>query len=390
MPALRLAVLAVVALVVCQAAFAAAWLPRDDAVVLERLPEKGDPALKQLKALRAAQIARRDDVDLAVTFARRAIEASRETGDPRYLGQAQAALAPWWRLASPPVAVRVLRATIHQSLHDFVGALADLDATLQADPPNVQALLTRATVLTVLGRYAEARRDCAALSGRTTPLVLAACEGAPVSLSGEPAVAYAALADALREPRESRAVREWALTLTAEIAARMGDATAAERDFRQALALDPHDPYLKAAYADFLLDAHRAPEALALVRDDLRNDVLLLRVALAEQAMPERAADFRRHAAELRARFDAARERGDSVHRREEARFRLAILHDGPAALALARANWDVQREPADLRLLVDCARATGDEAGLTIARTWLAAHGLDDAKLRLASGAGR
>jgi Tfp pilus assembly protein PilF len=390
MPALRLAVLAVVALVLCQAAFAAAWLPRDDAVVLERLPEKADPALKELKALRTAQMARRGDLDLAVTFARRAIRASREAGDPRYLGQAQAALAPWWQLASPPVAVRVLRATIHQSLHDFTGALDDLDATLAVDPRNGQALLTRATVLTVLGRYAEARRDCAALSGRTTPLVLAACDGAPASLSGEAAAAYAALAEALREPRESPAVREWALTLAAEIAARRGDAAAAERDFRRALALDAHDPYLKAAYADFLLDARRAPEALALVRDDLRNDVLLLRLALAEQAIPERGADFHRHAAELRARFDAARERGDGVHRREEARFRLAILHDAPAALALARANWEVQREPADLRLLVVWARATGDAASLAIARAWIAAHGLDDAKLRLASGAGR
>ena len=43
-----------------------------------------------------------------------------------------------------------------------------------------------------------------------------------------------------------------------------------------------------------------------------------------------------------------------------------------PAALALARANWNVQREPADLRILVDAARAAGDAAALEIAAQWI------------------
>ena len=83
-----------------------------------------------------------------------------------------------------------------------------------------------------------------------------------------------------------------------------------------------------------------------------RNDALLLRIALAEQRLPDHAADFAAHRADLAARFDAARRRGDSLHRREEARFRLTMLGDAAGALALARANWDVQREPADRRIL--------------------------------------
>jgi predicted Zn-dependent protease len=385
-----LAVLAATALMLAPAAPAVPFVPADDAAVLERLPEKTDPALKQLKALRAAQAARRDDVDLALAFARHAIEAAREAGDPRYLGQAQAALAPWWNAAAPPADVRVLRATIRQSLHDFDGALADLDVLLAASPGNGQALLTRATVLTVRGRYAEAQRDCESIARRASRLVFATCLGAPASLSGDAARARRALAEALRDPRESPDVREWSLTLSAEIAVRLGDDAAAERDFRAALALDARDPYLKAAYADFLLDAGRPADALALVQGEARNDALLLRIALAEQAMPGRAADFRRHAAELRARFDAARARGDSLHRREEARYRLAIARDAAGALALARANWDVQREPADLRLLLDAARAAGDAPALALARDWVASTGLQDARLRLALDAQR
>src|SRR5205823_8415508 len=93
------------------------------------------------------------------------------TGDPRFFGQAQAALAPWWKQPDPPPQALLLRATLKQSTHDFMGALTDLDRVLAANPRDGQALLTRATVLTVQGRYAEARADCARIAGLTVALV---------------------------------------------------------------------------------------------------------------------------------------------------------------------------------------------------------------------------
>ena len=65
-------------------------------------------------------------------------------------------------------------------------------------------------------------------------------------------------------------------------------------------------------------------------------------------------------------------------------------MNDATGALALARANWDVQREPADLRVLIDAARAAGDAATLAIARDWIGANRLDDAALRVALEAQR
>ena len=112
-------------------------------------------------------------------------------------------------------------------------------------------------------------------------------------------------------------------------------------------------------------------DALAVVRGDERNDALLLRIALAEQRLPERAADFTAHRRALADRFDAARQRGDSLHRREEARFRLAIEHDAKGALALAEANWQVQREPADRRILLEAAEAAGDTATVRSVAGW-------------------
>jgi hypothetical protein len=81
----------------------------------------------------------------------------------------------------------------------------------------------------------------------------------------------------------------------------------------------------------------------------------------------------------MAARFDAARRRGDSLHRREEARFRLAVEDDSRGALTLARDNWNVQREPADLRILVDAARAATDAPTLRLATDWIAKTRLED-----------
>jgi Tfp pilus assembly protein PilF len=213
--------------------------------------------------------------------------------------------------------------------------------------------------------------------------VASGCDATPASLSGGATAAYDALIAALARPGGDAAVREWALTLAAEIAARNGDAGASERHFRDAMALDPSDPYLKGAFADFLLDRDRPREVVSLLRDDLRNDALLLRLALAEQRLPDRAAAFAAHRDELAARFDAARRRGDSLHRREDARFRLVIERDTSGALRLARDNWVVQREPADLRILLEAAHAAGDADALAVGIDWIGAHRIDDAALR-------
>ena len=363
-------------------AFAKPFLPIDDAAVLERLPEKTDPSLRDVKRLRAALDRNPGDIALAARFARRAIEAGRETGDPRFFGQAQAALAPWWREPDPPAQALLLRATLKQSMHDFPGALADLDRLIAANPRDGQALLTRATVLTVQGRYADARADCARIARLTVPLVTIACDSAPASVSGEAAFAYRALTGALAAPAADAGLTEWAQTLAGEIAQRRGDAVAGEAHFRAALALDPRDPYLLGAYADLLLDCNRPAEVVPLLKDYTRNDNLLLRLALAEARLPELRSSFAAHRSDLEDRFDAARRRGDTLHRREEARYVLEIAGNSGRALALARENWKVQRESADLRILLSAAKAAGDAAALQEAGEWVRAHRLEDAAI--------
>lgn len=354
------------------------FLPTTDAEVLEQLPA-GDTA--EVRRFRARLGHDAGDLDAAVALARRQIEASRARSDPRLLGHAQAALAPWWRLPSPPIEVLLLRATIRQSQHDFAGALADLDDLVARAPGHAQGHLTRAVVSQVRGDYAAARESCAALVALAAPLVVAACRAGVDGLTGRAAEAAGSLEGALDASVEAApAERAWAHTLLAELGVRRGDPSAAERHYRAALALSPDDGYLLASHADFLLDGGRAAEVVTLLRGHEDADGLLLRLAIGARRVGAGAAA--RHIADLRARFDAGHARGDRIHLREEARFALELEDDAPRAVQLAVENWNVQHEPADARLLLEAARAAGTPEAAAPVVAWLAETGIEDPML--------
>jgi len=373
--------MATLLLAIGSAAQAEPFTPTDDSQVVEQLPTSAGGTKRELRDLRDDLAKNPNDLHLAVRLARRYIELGRTEADPRYYGHAEALLQPWWQLNAPPVEVLVLRATLRQNRHEFEAALADLSAVVAAEPRNPQAWLTQAVILQVVGRHDDARRSCSRLALLATRLVTAACLADIASVSGKTADAYALLREAVdATPDADAGLREWALTILAEIAARAGDPAAAERHFRGALALGIRDAYLLGAYADFLLDQERPAEVRVLLAEETRVDPLLLRLALAEARLG--APELPEHVAALEARFATSRLRGDTVHRREEARFTLHLLGRPAEALRLALANWQVQREAWDARLVLEAALATGaaDEAADVVA--WLKKASLEDRQI--------
>ena len=343
-----------------------------DGLVLARVPAGRRPRSP------AAGGVGRSPLAVATREARAHLDEARRTGDPRSLGHAEAALAGWWHDQAPPAEVLVLKATVRQSRHDFDGALADLDRALALRPDDPQAWLTRATVLTVRGRYREALEGCARLAALLPAgaVAAAACAAPPAAVTGRGQQARAALEGALAGQAATLPERAWAHSLLGELEDWAGRPARAERHFREALRLDPDDRYGRAAYADLLLDAGRASEVGALIgargEDD---DALLLRLVLAGST-PE-------IVARLRARHAGARARGPALHQREEARFALAIDGDPARALILARAAWAAQREPWDARVLLESALAAGDPAAAAPVLAWLRDNGIEHRRLQ-------
>lgn len=373
--------IAVIGWVLAGAAAAEPFIPDSDSQVLQRLPLTRGPLSSELDRMRKQLAQNPADLDLATRLAGRYIEIGRADADPRYQGYAQAALRSWWDQARPPPQVLVLRATLRQNRHDFQGALEDLAKVLEVQPYNAQAWLTRSVILTVRGDYPQALRSCLPLSRLTPGLPASACIANAVSLNGQAEQGYRLLHQALEDnPSADVRMRLWALTLLAEIAARLGHDQAAERHFEQALNLELRDSYLLGAYADFLLDRDRPAKVRDLLKDEVRADGLLLRLALAEQRLGS--AQLNAHVEELQARFQAARLRGDELHLGNEARFTLHLLNNPTEALDLGLQNWAVQREPIDARLVLEAALAAAHPESAQPVLKHLAQTGLEDVRL--------
>jgi tetratricopeptide (TPR) repeat protein len=355
------------------------YVPTDDEQVLAQLP----PGTRH-----ADVFARRlavDRLDVSVLLAQFYIEQERATGDLRYLGYAEAVLAPWVAKPEPVPAALVLQATLQQSRHDFTAALATLDRSLQARPDDPQAWLTRATVLRVLGRYPEARAACAQFALHADASLSVICQQGIEALAGHLANAFQTLSgaptDGMLNPE-----RAWRLSELGEMAVRLGRDTDAEQDFQNALALSSHDFYVRAAYADLLLRQHRYREVLALLKGEESIEPLLLRLAIAQRQMKD--PGFERSREALRAAFSAEADRGEAVHRREQARFLLEVEGRPREALAAATANWQVQREPDDALILVNAASAAGDLAKASPALDFVRSQGQQDVRFSTAATA--
>ena len=359
---------------------AAPRLPTDPAEVLQRLPMRpGDATARELAGLRAA-VARAAPGDPlpAAELAGRYFELAMARGDPRFIGYADAVMAPF--AGSRAAVVRAILGKLRQYRHDFDGALADFAGALEADPQFASAHAWRGAIHLVRADYAAARTECDALQALDRPTLQAGCAGLLLAYSGQMEAGYATLQRALDGTRDADN-RLWLLTRLGEVAAWRGQPEAAERHFRAALALGIEDGYLLAAWGDFLLDQRRPADVVKALSGREASDGLLLRLALAGTALELPAA--KAHVQALADRFAAARARGDTTHRAEEARFQLHLAGNATAALAVAAANYREQREPRDARVLLEAAVAAKDSAAAQPVRDWLKSSGFEDARLR-------
>jgi tetratricopeptide (TPR) repeat protein len=336
------------------------YLPANDERVLAELP--AGVRFSEVAARHLAQ----SRADVALPLAQFYLQQSRQSGDLRYLGYADAVLAPWIKREPPNPAALVLEATVQQSRHQFDAALETLARALRANPADAQAMLTQATVLRVLGRYTEAQAACERFASRVSSQLGSVCIQGVRALTGHLESAYETLS-AVTTQGWLPAERSWLYSELGEMAVRLGRDTEAEHWFQADLALAPADFYVRGAYADLLLRDGRAAETMRLLEGYDSFEPLLLRIAIAEQQLHAPALDASR--ARLDAAFAAELERGEAVHRREQARFLLEIEHQPPQALRAAQADWRVQREPADAQVFVAAAEAAGQAAAATAAR---------------------
>jgi len=307
---------------------------------------------------------------------------ARAQGDPRYLGYAQG-LFERWPEDRMTDRLKILRATLNQSLHRFEPARVELTAVLNSPNTNQrlasQARLTLANLELVQGHYQSAHAHCRQLANDFPGLIAASCQAQAQARTGNAKTAYESLqAQTHRSLAGDTISRIWAEGTLADIAAQLGKPQA-ETHWRQVLMLAPDDLYTRTQLADWLLERGKNEAVIELTNAYERVDSLAVIRAIAMKRHQH--ADADRLSAMLEERFAEARWRGTLLHQRDFARYALDLEEDAETALSHARANWRDQREPLDTRLLLRAARAAGDDSVLADIRAWLEKHNQRDAR---------
>jgi tetratricopeptide (TPR) repeat protein len=362
--------------------FAAPFTPSNDAEVVERLPATAnDPSVRRVDSLRKQLAARPDDVDLRLEVARRYFDLAMAQGDPRYVGYASAAITPLDKLAPSNAGYWLIKGQLQQYSHDFAGALRSLQKASELDANAPEPVAWRAAIDMVQARYADALGECTRLVPLAHPLYAQGCTAYVQASTGHLRAAYGALTSALSNANDPPAeLKLWTRTRLAEMAIRLQRPDEAEAHFKDALALGVTDQFLLGAYADFLLANQRAPEAIKVLADWERSDILLLRLALAgKQAGDSRAKGWTQ---QLRDRFDAAAQRGDRLHEQEAARFELDVQGQPRKALDYAVRNYTSQKEPRDAEILMRSALAANEPKAAEPAIAWLKANDYEDPEM--------
>lgn len=308
---------------------------------------------------------------------------SRHSGDPRFLGYAQRLIEDWQQArpdSEPTDRLRVLRATLAQSLHRFDAARQDLVRVIETSnqpQQRIQARLTLANLELVQGRYDDARRHCRQLASTYPGLIADSCLAQTDAKTGQAESAYDRLQARLATTRNPGLTsRLWTQGTLGDLAAQLG-LDAAAKHWGEVLSQAPDDLYTRTQLADWHLQTGNPDAALALTAGYEQVDALAVirAIALREtgsgQAKPL--------VASLRERFAEAQWRGTLLHQRDFARFQLELENQPTLALEHARANWQDQREALDTRLVLQAAHRAGDQATLETVRQWLTRHGQTD-----------
>lgn len=361
------------------------YTPVSDDEVIERLPPglRGADFRRQREALAADPDNLRDSLAMAESY----LETAQTEADPRFLGYAQAMLAPWWDQASPPVAVLVCRARVRTLTAEFDRALLDLEEALAREPGHLAALRLRFDVELARGDFDAARGTLEIAGPTVTPLVRAVMAARWERMKGPAGPVHQALEMALAaagdvDVRERHA----ALALLADLDRQLGRAAEARQRFAALRRLGHREVAQLAAEADVLLDQGDPGGVLTLLQAEPPHDLLELRIAeaLARLPSPDPAQVERREVLtrQLAARSDARRRRGEATGLAEEIRVRLRLTGEFDRARTRAGELWAIRRELEDVRWILEAAAAAGDERLARPVIAWLEARRIEDARL--------
>lgn len=338
---------------------AAPYLPASDGEIVEKIP-------RYIAAKSAAP-----DLASSIALASQLLDTAKTQSDPRAVGIALSVLSPWESQQSSEL--NLVRAGLLQYQHRFSDAIGQLTLPASGRTPDPRALLLRANINLVQGRYSDAERDCSALLRYSDTAVSATCLSIAHSLSGKLAQSYSALIGfSQRFNSSDPAIQHWMSVSLAEMAIRLGKSPLPH--WYTARLIEPVNVPQRLEESRWLIENGRYAEAVVIL--------LQLPVSLQRDVLLERTSESKNIAA-LQSRFELAElADGENAHAREYSEFLLYVAKDPSAAAEKSLVNWRQQREPIDLLLLSQAAQQSGNQAAWLAAKSFREETQIEDLRL--------
>lgn len=334
------------------------YLPDNDDFVLAVLPFKpsqsGPSDIDRLK-----QNLKSDPKNrlVAIELAKRYLEMAKQTSDPRYYGLAETVIKPWWN-DSADLDLMMLKANVLEFDHKFLEALTVLNNVIKIHNHS-QAILMRANINQIIGRYDLVKRDCTQLISDTSALIVASCLFSVDGFTSGPEstkTLISKLRDLLAISNVKNVeVQLWSLGLLAETASLNGYWPLAEELLITGLDIKQDDTYLLSLYADLLLKQARFQDTVDLLQPFIEQTSLLVRFLVANSQMLA-TTTYRVQQKNLDMRIREDEIKGDQRHLREYAYYQLYVKHNKEIALQNALINWENQKELIDSLILYRAA----------------------------------
>ncbi|MBL9137268.1 MAG: hypothetical protein JNK85_15455 [Verrucomicrobiales bacterium] len=363
------------------------YTPRSDDEVLERLPAGFRRSEARLDQENLANDP--DNLRESIALAQSYLETARSEGDGRYLGFAQAVLAPWWDRPSPPYEVLFLRARVRASLWAFDQAGRDLDTVIAQHPEFTAARNLRFEIALARGEGDIAQRLVDAWPSAavgSAPGVLVRARWA--SWRGEAAVAWTAVSTWLETLGADRTQdRHAALGLLADLALQAGQPGEARRHFEAQRRLAVRDVAATVAYADLLLDLGEPSAVIEIANDSASAAAAAVRLVAALDLLirsdPSPTLRERRRtlADEARRQLEAQERRGDPSGLPERVFYQLKIENRPAEAAREARDLWALRRKSDDVRWVLEAGVGAQDSSLTGQVTEWIRSHRLTDAR---------
>lgn len=319
-----------------------------DTDVLAKVAALGSPR-EMLKIRQLRMMLQRDPMNLgaAAELGSHYLVMGQRTGKAEYFGMAEAAVSAWAASKDTPADILLIRSAVHRFEHEFDAGLADLNEFLKQNSIRPDVLMSRAILLGVMGRYADAETDCASILTVHHRELSGLCQAQILYFKGKTAPAVALLEPVLTQINGPLYV--WAKELQAACFLHDGASAAAIKDLSvlqqqgllsmdgQLLLVDAMIENKQWAEANLILDA--LPENLA---------TLLRRTAIQKQTKSGQ--QWTNRMEEVLSGLTAEEKR---KHARELAMYYLVIKENRSEAAKFAEINFSFQKEPIDAKLLV-------------------------------------